>query len=331
MLRRLCVELVAYTGLVLAAVMAVLLAGQLAQVGDLLWQAGAAARWGAVLGRGALVLLEAALPLAGLLASGLVYGRLRAEAGWVGRAALGAHPAMALAPALALGGVLGVIAMTLSHRVVPPTVSALRGDLVAAAGAAIEVPDRTLPLPGGGVARREVGGAWWAALPGPGEAAPTLVRAEAARLDGEALVLHDARLWSPRLRVTVGEARVEVGDGGLGRRLGMFGPPNATPTAALDGRDPHHRFTAHRRSSLPAMAPLWAVLGAVLGARLGGVVAVAGGAAAVGLGYWLLRTGELSARAGLMSPALAAWAPAAVLGLALGWALWRDASLARAR
>lgn len=331
MLRRVCVELVGYAGLVLAAVMAVLIAGQLAQVGDLLWRAGAGAPWGAVLGRGALVLLEAALPLAGLLAAGLVYGRLRSEAGWLARAALGAHPATALLPAVALGAVLGLGAMALSHRVVPATVVALRGDLVAAAAAAIEVPDRALALPGGGVARREVDGAWWAALPSPGEGMPTLVRAEAARLDGGALVLREARLWSPRLRVTVGEARVEVGDGGLGRRLGMFGPPNATATAALDARDPHHVFTAHRRTALPAMAPLWALLGALLGARLGGVVAVAGGAAGVGLGYWLLRTGELSARAGFMSPVLAAWAPAALLALALGWALRRDLSLARPR
>lgn len=412
---RLLGELVANTALVLAAVLLVLLAGQLAQIGDLLWSAGAAAPWAAVLGRGALILLEAALPLAGLVGAGLVYGRLRSEGAWVAHAALGGHPLGALWPAVAVGGALAVAAAGLAHRVVPDAVAGLRGELVAAAEAALQVPDRALALPGGGVARREPGGAWWAVLPsglgaaageprvracvagdgwagagevihaasgsgrgdapvaedeseraggtgvlsrgeaaraeggsdrvgGAGESAmggrcgaaepadaapPLLVRAGAARIEDGVLALDDARLWSPTLRVAVGEARVALGDDALGRRLAMFGPPNATPTAALDRGDLHHRFTAARRTALPAMAPLWALLGALLGARLGGAVAVAGGAAAVGAGYWLLRTGELSARAGLMSPWLAAWAPALVLGLALGWALYRDPSLAR--
>jgi lipopolysaccharide export LptBFGC system permease protein LptF len=40
---------------------------------------------------------------------------------------------------------------------------------------------------------------------------------------------------------------------------------------------------------------------------------VAGGTAAVGIGYWVLRTGELTARAGFMSPTVAAWAPFALM------------------
>lgn len=347
-MKRLLGELVAHTALVLAAVLLLLLAGQLAQIGDLLWGAGAAAPWAAVLGRGALILLEAALPLAGLVGAGLVYGRLRSEGAWVAHAALGGHPLMALGPAVAVGGALAVAAAGLAHRVVPDAVAGLRGELLAAAGAALQAPDRVVALPGGGVARREAGGAWWAVVPGAegdgrsleaaagdgrsaggGVPAPMLVRAAAARIEGGVLWLDDARLWSPTLRIAVGSARIALDDDALGRRLAMFGPPNATPTAGLDAGDRHHAFTAARRTALPAMAPLWALLGALLGARLGGAAAVAGGAAAVGAGYWLLRTGELSARAGLMSPWLAAWAPALVLGLALGWALYRDPSLAR--
>lgn len=348
---RLLVELGAHTALVLFAVLLVLIGGQLAQIGDLLWSAGSAAPWLAVIGRGALILLEAALPLAGLVGAGLVYGRLRSEAGWIAHAALGGHPLVALWPALLVGGLLGLGAAGLAHGVVPGAVVGLRGDLVAAAGAALAVPDRAVSLPGGGVARREPGGAWWAVVPqgrgagldretgcgagldraagDPTDDPPLLVRAGSAQIAGDQLLLGDARLWSPTLRIRVGTVQIPLDADPLARRLGMFGPPNATPTAELDPTNVHHRFTAHRRSALPAMAPLWALLGALLGARAGGAVAVAGGAVAVGAGYWLLRTGELSARAGFMSPVLAAWAPALLLALALAWALHRDASLAR--
>lgn len=362
---RLLAELSAHTALVLIAVLLVLIGGQLAQIGDLLWSAGSAAPWLAVIGRGALILLEAALPLAGLVGAGLVYGRLRSEAGWIAHAALGGHPLVALWPALLVGGLLGLGAAGLAHGVVPGAVVGLRGDLVAAAGAALAVPDRAVPLPGGGVARREPGGAWWAVVPhgrwggrgagldretgrgagldreagrgagldraagDPTDDPPLLVRAGSARIAGDQLLLDDARLWSPTLRIRVGTVQIPLDADPLARRLGMFGPPNATPTAELDPTNVHHRFTAHRRSALPAMAPLWALLGALLGARAGGAIAVAGGAVAVGAGYWLLRTGELSARAGFMSPVLAAWAPALLLALALAWALHRDASLAR--
>ncbi|MCB9542146.1 MAG: LptF/LptG family permease [Myxococcales bacterium] len=167
-MRRLLAELVAHTALVLAAVLLLLLAGQLAQIGDLLWGAGAAAPWAAVLGRGALILLEAAMPLAGLVGAGLVYGRLRSEGAWVAHAALGGHPLGALGPAVAVGGALAVAAAGLAHRVVPDAVAGLRVELVAAAGAALQAPDRVVALPGGGVARRAPGGAWWAVVPGAG-------------------------------------------------------------------------------------------------------------------------------------------------------------------
>ncbi|MCB9529387.1 MAG: LptF/LptG family permease [Myxococcales bacterium] len=166
-MRRLLAELVAHTALVLAAVLLLLLAGQLAQIGDLLWGAGAAAPWAAVLGRGALILLEAALPLAGLVGAGLVYGRLRSEGAWVAHAALGGHPLGALGPAVAVGGALAVAAAGLAHRVVPDAVAGLRVELVAAAGAALQAPDRVVALPGAGW-RRAPGGAWWAVVPGAG-------------------------------------------------------------------------------------------------------------------------------------------------------------------
>lgn len=328
MQRRLLLELVGFTGLVLAAVLALLVAGQMARVGDLLMAAGPDAPWGEALGRGALILLEAALPLAGLLAAGLAYGRLRAEDAWLAHAALGRRPEPALLPALAVGLALGGGAAALAHGPVPVAVDGLRALLLDAASAALTVVDRPLALPGGGVALRRSDAVWIAVGDG---ADATLIRAADAHLavsgDGASITLEDARLWHPDTRLQVGAARLTAPAATLERRLGMLGPPNALTTAALDGGDVHHRFTAHRRSALPAMAPLWALLGALLGARFGGPAAVALGAGSVAAAYWLLRTGELSARAGFMSPALAAWAPAALLGLCLAWIWHRHPAL----
>ncbi len=360
--RRLTRELLTATVIVLAAVLLILLSGQLVQIGDLLLTAGPRAPWAAAIGAGLAILLEAALPLTGLVAAGLVYGRLRAEGGWVASAAVGQRPEPLLLPALALGIVLGAGATYLAHGPVPRAVAGLRVTLLDAAAAALAVADRPLALPGGGVARRIDGDRVWAALPASG--GPLLVRAADVKLrvedalapaspgaqgsngqgsngqgsngqgsNGQGiahLILTDAQIWGSAARIQVREAHLTVPVERLARRLRMLGPPNALTTAALDPGDVHHRFTAHRRSALPAMAPLWALLGALLGARFGGPGAVAIGAGTVAFAYWFLRTGELSARAGFMSPALAAWAPLALLAAGLLWAWIRSPTLVRA-
>ncbi len=317
---RLLGELLAFSLLALIVLAAVLVGGQAVKVGDLLFgPAGPAPGWPRALGLAALVLLEAALPLVALVACGLVYGRQRAEGAALAWRALGASPL--------LGVGLGLLAGWLAQAPVPRAVRALGGVLQAAAAHQLAATEGTVALPGGGAARR--GGAEvWAVLPTAG-GPPTILRAEALTLQGDAastwrMMLERAWLWGPRLRVRAGEAHLRLDDAALRRRLGMLGPPNDRPSTALPATA-HVRFTAHRRRALPAMAPAWALLGAVLGARFGAARAVAGAGAAVAVAYWLLRVGELSARAGFMAPWLAAWAPALVLALALTWAATRGA------
>ncbi|MEZ4433022.1 MAG: hypothetical protein R3F65_11475 [bacterium] len=251
-MRRLLAELVAHTALVLAAVLLLLLAGQLAQIGDLLWGAGAAAPWAAVLGRGALILLEAALPLAGLVGAGLVYGRLRSEGAWVAHAALGGHPLGALGPAVAVGGALAVAAAGLAHRVVPDAVAGLRVELVAAAGAALQAPDRVVALPGGGVARRAPGGAWWAVVPGAGS--------DGRRLEAGTEAARAAGWWSrgagaPGGRDARGSAVAERRDGAGGATVGsgFGGGAVAATRAARDAAA--MRLAAGRWRAVVAMRP----------------------------------------------------------------------------
>jgi len=321
--RRLTFELVAFTALATATLLLVLGAGQLAKLADLV---GGGADWVGLLAPTGVILLEAALPLAGLVAAGLVYGRLRADGALVARAALGQGPVRVWAPPALVGLALGACAAWLAHAPVPEAVTALRGRLLHAAVTGVVVDAGAVGLPGGGVVRTDPG--LWAALPN-GDEAPTLLHARSARVEatdsGLALELRGVHLWGADLRVQTAEAEVRLDDPSLFRRLGMLGPPNATTSAGL-GDGPHQRFTWHRRLSLPALAPLWALLGALLGAALGGPRATAVAAAAVAAAYWLLRTGELSARAGLLDPAFAAWAPFATLLCVLALALPRLAT-----
>ena len=312
-------ELLTFTALATAVLLLILGAGQLARVADLLVTSG---DWLGLLGPTALVLLEAALPLAGLVAAGLVYGRMRAEGALIARAALGIGPARTWGPAVAIGLLLGPISAWLASGPVPDAVVALRGRLVQAAVQGVVRGD-AVPLPGGGVVRAvptDGAPAIWAALPA-GEGAPALLHARAARADatsdGLALHLDGVHLWSRDLRVRTGQADIRLDDPALLRRLGVLGPPNALRSVALDPTNRHQHFTWHRRLALPALAPLWALLGALLGAPFGGAWATAASAGAVAGAYWLLRTGELSARAGLFDPGLAAWAPFALLACLL--------------
>jgi len=321
-------EVAALTGLVLFAVLAILLIGQTAQIGQILLSAGSPRLWWDALSGGALILLEAALPLAGLLGAGLAYGRLRSEDAWIARAALGGSPWRAMWPAIAVGLLLGLGAGLIARETVPRTVDGLRGTLVTAIAVGLETSTEPVRLPDGTVAARLDDGSWWAVVPDRRD--PTLVSAASIRLEPGtgSVVLRDARMSNADLHIEVAEARLPAPLPAL-RRLAMLGPPNALTSARLDPDDVHHRFTWHRRWAVPAMAPLWALLGALLGARFGGPPAIASGAACVALAYWFLRTGELTARAGFMSPVLAAWAPALVLGLVLLWVVCRDPSLAR--
>ncbi len=320
---RAALELLGAALIALIIVGAVLSGAQAARLADLL----PPAQWPAALGLAALILLEAVLPLTALLACGLAYGRWRAEGALVARQALGHSPSQILAPALGLGLVCALVAAWLAAGPTPEALVRLRGMLVEGALGGL-VQSEQVSLPGGGALRRE-GDAVWALLPA-GDAPPLLLH---ARLDrqtkvGRALQLRlkEVRLWGQGLRVSARSSTLDLDAHTLERRLGMLGPPNALRSAEL-GSSAHHRFTWHRRLALPAMAPLWALLGALLGGRFGGARAVLGSAAAVGLAYWFLRTGELSARAGLLSPAIAAWAPLLLLGL--GLLLWARLSARR--
>lgn len=272
-----------------------------------------------LLGPALVALLEPALPLVGLFAAGLTYGRLRRDGALVALAALGAGPLRRLLPALVLGGVLSGVAALSGAELGPRAVVRLRERLLAAWSEGA-LPAGPLRLPSGG--RLEVlGEGGWAVWPARGGAvlihgrSPVLTPAEG----GVGLRMGATWIWGPDLRVQVGEAHLTLGPDALHRRLGTLGAPHDRRSAELDPLDIKQEFVGWRRLALPALAPVWAVLGALLGGGLGGRRAVLGGAVVVAGAAWLLRTGELTARAGLLAPAVAAWAPVGVVALLTCW------------
>ncbi len=272
-----------------------------------------------VLFLGMALLLEVALPLSALLSTGILYSRLRQDRALTALNSLGLRPAQYRAPALLLGLLLGGLALLMTQTLSPALVQALRGELERSAGPALL---RAGAWPQMISSEQEI----WLKSPSP-QGPPRILHLAKPRLslkEGAWLLESSAaQLWGPQLRLRVGSCRLHLSAEKLFKRLGSLGPPNSTWSEDLP-QDAHGRFTWHRRWSLPLMAPLWALFGAWLGGRLKPLQALLLGSAALALAYWILRIGELNARAGFSSPLWAAWAPALLLLLTLTWLAQRS-------
>lgn len=266
---------------------------------------------------------EACLPLIGLLATGLIYGRLQREGAWAAYSALGLGPVGAYIPATLLGVSLALASIAVSQRVGPEALGQLHGRVIALAGAnlgaAASAAEGGRMVLGAGDAVYFATATADGVLLGVAER-PTLV-------DASSMAIETGRvaIWSPRLRIAVRSARLKLGDGlssgPLSRRLERLRGPNAQPSSFLRQGGVHAQFVWHRRFAMGACALPWAVLGAFAGARFGGAKALVLAALAVLVSYWILRTGELNARSGLVPAWWAAWAPVGLLVLSLS--LWR--------
>ena len=287
-------------------------------------------QWIPVLGLGVLVLLEAILPLAALIGSALVYGRLRNQGIEVVIGGGGRNPIRLLFPVVIVGVLLGAVSYLFSAAIGPHAVGELGSKLkIAAMQSVIDNPD---PLEVGGImaAREEqINGPsiHWVGLLEKNRRAPTLIRAENPAGDwgrrGPELTFGKMTIWSENVRVSAGSGIVRLDPESLGFSMRMFEPPNSLPSVRLDRRDPHHAFTWHRRMVMALLAPLWSVFGALLGLLLGSLRGILCGAAFIGIGYWGLRLGELAARSSSFPPEFAAWLPFTGLAfVTLGFTAW---------
>ncbi len=334
---RTLIEMIGFAALAGLVLVVVFVVGQWAKLADILGGAGQWTDWVQLMGLTGLALLEAALPLVGLIAGGLVFGRRRADGAIVGYGALGWGPLRVYGPAFAFGMGCALVSGWLAAGPVPDALTQVRPIVARLATASALEATAGVTLANGAVLRREPhGGPYWLATMNE-DGAATLIRAQSvegrvwdrlgrsrseAQSEGKAdrvlSVAFDARdvwMWGDGIHAHVESARIELEDPALQGRMAMLGPPNSLPSRQLDLDDVHHRFTWHRRLALPLMAPLWALLGALLGGRVGGARALLLGAGAVTIAYWILRTGELSARAGFGSAVIAAWSPTLLLAL----------------
>ncbi len=275
------------------------------------------AMWGAV------ALCEAALPLTGALASGLAYGRLRQEGALLAFQMLGHRPAVLFLPAALLGGLLSAFGLFAAQSAVPRSLSHVQSILIDALQREFSSPGEHLFSNGAMLFQTEpVNGANEVIFVDGAKPYPTVIRAEAIRLEGERLVLKEAWIYGSALQAHVGRVALNADAVSAQKKLKAFGPPNATPSAELD-RSLHHRFIYHRRIAMPALAFIWSLLGAILGASYGGIRALLGSVGLIAFAYGLFRAGELNARAGFCPIWWGAYAPLFLMTAVCLWCALR--------
>ena len=132
---------------------------------------------------------------------------------------------------------------------------------------------------------------------------------------GSQITLGQTDVWNKDLRIQVRSTAITLDDTLLKAHLRMISAPNSVVSQLLDPANQHHVFVKNRRLSMAAATPLWVLLGALLGLLTGRLRSIFISSAAVGVSYWVLRLGELSSRAGELSPFVAAWLPTGLLAI----------------
>lgn len=271
---------------------------------------------------------------------------LRLDGSWLGLRSLGARGRDLGVPVLLWAGVLCVAALVTSHGVEPLARGWLRDARVEAAVG--------LRLDAGGSAA--IGP--WALSGQPDGGLRFAADADGQQIVGSAdAVAIEAARGAVKVRLGAGEARgVPPGQpGGMARSDSKSEPPRAsdahtaepgwqvrfqslTTVLALSGGprvetverstaellrralNPYERWILWKRTLLPAVLLPLALLGLPLGARLRAGV----GVGALALAFWtLLRLSDTLARTGPGLASAALLVPC-LLGLGIGWILWKD-------
>ncbi len=322
---RFFLEISGFFVLILLAAFAIFLSAQCFALRDVLLQTspGIVA---ALICNGALALSEALLPIAGLTTSALAFGRLRNENALNAWHSLGISSTPLYAAILALGLFLGLVTLSLGQSVIPNAMGEMGDLLKQETLSAIFTPgpkklSEKIKFFVLDSKPREL----WAILQTSDK--PTILQ---AHLDPEIAIqqnrleLQDVYIWSKDAHLHSKRAQLDLSNElahvnrGLNKRLAMFRAPNRTPSRELKN-SLHERYTWHRRLAFPALAPIWCLLGALLGARFGAGKSICAAISICAFSYWLLRLGELAARAGFTAPTAAAWLPVAFCATICAW------------
>ena len=127
--------------------------------------------------------------------------------------------------------------------------------------------------------------------------------------NGPRVSFDSAIFWDGMVTIRVRQGVVELDEKIIDQKLNALTGPNSVASSRLDDRSLHHRFVKLRRNSMLLVTPIWCLLGLLCGLAYGRLRGLVVCGSAVGLAYWILRKGELAARAGSLAPEWAAWLP----------------------
>ncbi|MEE2787163.1 MAG: LptF/LptG family permease [Myxococcota bacterium] len=296
-------------------VLAVALAAQLVKVYKLVGQNIDPLALMSLMGKALFILLEMVVPISVLVGTVLLFGRLRTHQVPLALATLGHAPHQMLRPMLPWVIFLALLSGWLTADPIPSTIESLGHDLHRSVVQSSLSHDGVIRLDKLEVITSTTGDGdrrhWMTMVRdhGPaliifGENLYLTVEQEAWRMRVESLMM-----WPDQFRIRAPVAQFKFAPPNLPDHLRMFGPPNARVSHRLDVTHPHHQFTYHRRIAFSVIIIPWFILGALGAIRFQGPVIGLMCCGLLGVSYWLLRSGELAARAFQYSPVLAAWGP----------------------
>ncbi|MEE2758206.1 MAG: LptF/LptG family permease [Myxococcota bacterium] len=308
------------TALVWSALTVVLVSGQCVQMKSVLIHLDPE-RWFSLLSMGLVVMLEASVPLALLLACAWVFSRLREQNVSVVLASSNLDPRRILAMPLLLGFCSSILLVPIVTETAPRLISQI-ADLTKerAILAALLSPQNDGSMQR--TSRRlktESGTVDWFVGHTPGEERARVGRVESLSSlwndSGPSVTFGRAEYWGNDVIVNVKEGVIRLDQTAFAEHTKVLTGPNSIISTELSLSDVHHHFVYHRRFAMLGTIPAWMILGSLFGLTLSRLVALSCATGLIGLSYWILRTGELACRAGHFSPILAAWLPTVLTGL----------------
>jgi lipopolysaccharide export LptBFGC system permease protein LptF len=286
---------------------------------------------------GSLILLEAAFPISILIVSILCVRRWRTEGIYFDWCCMGGSPLQLVTPLLSLGLITSISSYYIANQLSPRTIAQLSTqaeDLVQKRWRAlipraleeahlpisnsegITIPHRSSWLFESHLTEGDVFSyigcdhqehtclsTWWCA------------EDESA----QGVELRDLMIKTPTTQIQMKTFTLSLPPLQLDRVHKTFGPPNSLQNHELNFDLTHHRFIFHKRQSMAWLCLIFAIIGAcsALLLNLSQCLFVSGVLLSVGFG--LLRSLELIARAGWLSPIIAAWMPDFILVAIASW------------
>ena len=288
---------------------------------------------------GSLILLEVAFPISVLIVSILCVRRWRANGTYFDWCSMGGSPLQLISPLLLLGLFTSIFSYYIANQLSPQTIAQLsteaeelvqkrwralipraleKAHLPISNSEGITTPHRSSWLfeshftEGDGFSyigcdhqEHTCLSTWW--------------REEDESAQG--VELRDLLIKAPTTQIQMKTFTLSLPPLQLNRVHKTFGPPNSLQNHELNFDLTHHRFIFHKRQSMAWLCLIFAIIGAcsALLLNLSQCLFVSGALLLVGFG--LLRSLELIARAGWLSPIIAAWMPPSLLFIMAIWSV----------